>query len=100
MIEILKHLFDRRYLASTEGNVSIKISPDRVLTTPTGTNKGFLKSEDLVLTDLSGRTIGLGKPSSEIQMHLEVYHQKPEIKAVIHAHPRNATAFALSLIHI
>lgn len=92
--KILGLLYDRFYLVGTEGNVSVRISEDRILTTPAGSNKGLLAPEDLVLTRLDGTPIGSGRPSSELAMHLEVYSQRPEVRAVVHAHPRNATAFA------
>lgn len=94
LLRICKALYDRFYLVSTEGNVSLRIGEDRLLTTPTGANKGFLELEDLVVTDLDGRPQGSGRPSSEIAMHLEVYRLRPEVGAVVHAHPRGATAFA------
>jgi L-fuculose-phosphate aldolase len=94
MVRICRHLYDRFYLVSTEGNVSVRVGLDRLLTTPTGANKGFLEEGDLVLTDLEGTPCGPGRPSSELAMHLEVYRLRPEIGAVVHAHPRGATAFA------
>lgn len=94
LLRICRALYDRFYLVSTEGNVSLRLSADRLLTTPTGANKGFLGAEDLVVTDLDGVPRGPGHPSSELAMHLEVYRQRPDVGAVVHAHPRGATAFA------
>lgn len=94
LIRICRELYDRFYLVSTDGNVSMRLPGERVLTTPTGTNKGFLAPEDLVVTDLEGRAQGTGRPSSELAMHLLVYRLRPEVGAVVHAHPRGATAFA------
>jgi L-fuculose-phosphate aldolase len=94
LLRICRTLYDRFYLVATDGNVSMRIGPDRVLTTPTGANKGFLEPEDLVVTDLEGTPRGPGRPSSELAMHLLVYRLRPEVGAVVHAHPRAATAFA------
>lgn len=94
LVRICKALYDRFYLVATDGNVSMRLGEDRILTTPSGRNKGFLEPEDLVVTDLDGKAIGPGKPSSELAMHRIVYRLRPDVRAVCHAHPRAATAFA------
>lgn len=94
LIEVCRRLYDRFYLVATDGNVSMRLSEARILTTPTGTNKGFLTVDDLVTCDMEGRAIGGGKPSTEIAMHLEVYRLRPEVEAVVHGHPPFATSFA------
>ncbi len=94
LVRICKALYDRFYLVATDGNVSIRLGENEILTTPSGANKGFLEPEDLVLTDRSGRPLGNGRPSSELAMHRLVYDLRPDVRAVVHAHPRAATAFA------
>ena len=68
-----------------------------MLTTPKSVSKGFMTAEMMVVTDLSGRKIsGERDASSELKMHLEVYHQRPDVGAVVHAHPATATGFAVA----
>lgn len=85
----------------TGGNISIRISKDRVLISPTLTSIGFIEPEDICLIDLKGNIKDIRiKPSSEHKLHLYVYKHRPEINAVIHAHPPFATAFAVSGKHL
>jgi len=97
IVEIGRRLHDRGYVASNDGNVSVRLDGDRLLTTPTGVSKGFLTPDMMVTTDMSGRKLtGDRNPSSEILMHLAVYEHRPEITAVVHAHPPTATGFAVA----
>lgn len=97
MAEICRRLYDRFYLVATDGNVSVRLGEARLLVTPSGVNKGFLGPRDLLVTDLEGRKVeGEGKPSSELAMHVRAYRERPDIRAVVHAHPATATAFACS----
>jgi L-fuculose-phosphate aldolase len=83
------------FTPGTSGNLSVRISTDRILATPTGCSKYLLKAEDMVTVDLSGHQIsGSKKVTSEIGMHLAVYNARPDIHAVVHAHPPIATGFA------
>ncbi|MBI3890145.1 MAG: class II aldolase/adducin family protein [Candidatus Wallbacteria bacterium] len=93
--EICRRLYERFYLVATDGNVSARLGEDRVVATPAGANKGFLTAADLVVTDLDGKKVsGPGKPSSELAMHTRTYRERPDVRAVVHAHPATATAFA------
>jgi len=68
---------------------------DTILVTPTGCSKYLVKSDDMVLVDLEGRKIaGSRQPTSEIGIHLAVYHLRPDVNSVVHAHPPVATGFA------
>ena len=97
IIEVGRRLYARGYTASNDGNISVRLDDRRLLMTPTGVCKGFMDAGMLCITDLEGRKLeGERSPSSEIQMHLEVYRQRPEIQAVVHAHPPVATAFAVA----
>lgn len=96
--EIGRRMYGRRMVAANDGNISVRLSGDVILCTPTGVSKGFMKPEQLCKTDLSGKVLeaaeGFG-PSSEVKMHLRVYQKRPDIKAVVHAHPIFATSFAV-----
>jgi L-fuculose-phosphate aldolase len=88
-------LHKRHYISGADGNLSVRLDSKHVLTTPTGVSKGFMKPQDMVIVDLDGRKVsGLSEPSSEIQMHLTIYKLRPEVGAVIHAHPCTSTGFA------
>ncbi|NCN95876.1 MAG: class II aldolase/adducin family protein, partial [Bdellovibrionales bacterium] len=87
-------LYSKNYLASCDGNLSFRISDDRILITPSGVSKGYLRPEDLAVVDLSGRVLE-GQPSSEVKMHLAVYRKCPKAKAVVHAHPPHAIAWTV-----
>jgi L-fuculose-phosphate aldolase len=101
MVRIGRLMWERGYVAAAEGNLSAWLGPDRLLATPSGVSKGFLSAQDLVVIRLDGEPVpsyrGRGRrPSSEILMHLEVYRQRPDVHAVVHAHPPAATAFSIA----
>jgi L-fuculose-phosphate aldolase len=88
-------IHQRGYVASTDGNISLRLDPHRVLTSPTGISKGMMVADDLVITDLEGNKLsGRRNPSSELAMHLLIYRRRPDINAVCHAHPPVATGYA------
>jgi len=88
-------IHDRAYVASTDGNISVRLDPRHVLTSPTNISKGMMSTEDLVITDLKGNKVkGHRNPSSELAMHLLIYRQRADINAVCHAHPPTATGYA------
>lgn len=89
-------LYQRGYVVSNDGNVSVRIGEDQVLITPSGVSKGRLTPDMLVVCDLEGRVLaGHLHPSSESAMHLLVYRERPDVGAVVHAHPPTATAFSI-----
>jgi L-fuculose-phosphate aldolase len=97
IVEIGRRLYARGYTASNDGNISVRLDDGRLLMTPKGLCKGFMEPSMMCITDLDGRKIaGDRDPSSEMQMHLEVYRQRPDVKAVVHAHPPIATGFAVA----
>ncbi|MFN2501591.1 MAG: class II aldolase/adducin family protein [Pyrinomonadaceae bacterium] len=96
IVEVGKLLYDRSYVVSSDGNVSIRLTDDRVLATPTMTCKGRMTEEDLALTDMDGKPVSDKRASSELAMHLLIYKMRPDIKAVCHAHPPHGTAFAVA----
>jgi L-fuculose-phosphate aldolase len=87
------------FVAATDGNVSARRSASSVVITPSGVNKGRLTMKDLVTVRMDGTRIGGGrKPSTELDMHLFIYGQRPDVSAIVHAHPPFATAFAAARI--
>ncbi|HET8723553.1 MAG TPA: class II aldolase/adducin family protein [Anaeromyxobacteraceae bacterium] len=97
LVEVCRRLHDRHLLGAGEGNVSCRLGKDRLLVTPSGAAKGFLRPGDLVVVDLEGRVIrGRGRPSTELAMHLAAYAARPDVEAVVHAHPLTAIAFTVA----
>jgi len=97
IIHVCTRIYQRGYVAANDGNVSVRLSEDRVLTTPTGMSKGFLTEDQLVLCDMDGNKIsGALSPSSELKMHIMVYRERADVNAVVHAHPITATGFAVA----
>lgn len=97
IVEIGRRLHERAYIASNDGNISVRLGDDLLLTTPKGVSKGFMSPDMMVVTDLAGRKVrGHRDPSSELLMHLEVYRSRPDARAVVHAHPPVATGFAVA----
>jgi L-fuculose-phosphate aldolase len=95
IVEAGRRVYNRNFVAANDGNISARVDARRVLITPTGVSKGFMKPEDLILVDYDGNVLeGRGKPSSETFMHLRVFQERPDINGVVHAHPPKATGFA------
>jgi L-fuculose-phosphate aldolase len=85
------------FAPGTSGNVSVRLDDGRVLATPTGCSKRVVGPEDLVVVDMDGHLLaGTRHVTSEIDMHLAIYKARPDVEAVVHAHPVFATAFASS----
>jgi L-fuculose-phosphate aldolase len=88
-------IHSRAFVASTDGNISVRLDSRRVLTSPTAVSKGMMSPDDLVITDLRGRKLsGRREASSELAMHLLIYNRRPDVHSVVHAHPPTATAYA------
>jgi L-fuculose-phosphate aldolase len=97
IIDICQRLYQRGFIAGTEGNVSVRVDADRIWITPSGHHKGMMHAKDLLLIDLEGRVhVGEGRPSSETPMHLVCYQSRHDIQAVVHAHPPIATAMTVT----
>lgn len=95
--EIGRRLYNKGFAAANDGNITVRISDNEVLCTPTMHSKGFLKVEDICTIDMTGKQIaGIKKRSSEALLHLEIYKQRSDIKSVVHCHPPHATAFAVA----
>jgi len=97
IVAVCQRLYQRGFIAGTEGNVSALERPDRLWITPSGHHKGLLQPADLLLIDLQGHVLfGNGRSSSETPMHLALYRCRPDIRAVVHAHPPLATALTVA----
>jgi L-fuculose-phosphate aldolase len=95
IIRIGRLIFDKGWVASNDGNISIRLDADRILATPTGMSKGMMAPGDLIILDRRGNKIsGTRDRTTEIDMHLTIYDLRPDIRAVLHAHPPVATGFA------
>lgn len=95
--EIGKRTYDKGFVAANDGNISVRVSENEFLITPTGVSKGFLTPEMILKVDGKGQVIaGSHKPTSEMKMHLLVYQERSDVQAVVHVHPPYATAFAIA----
>ena len=94
---VCRRLYERGLIAGPDGNVSVRVAEDRVLVTPSGLSKVDVRPADLVEVTLDGaRVAGRGRASSELGMHLRIYRRRPDVGAVVHAHPPAATAHAVA----
>jgi L-fuculose-phosphate aldolase len=97
IVEVGRRMYARGYVASNDGNISIKLDDHTILTTPKSVSKGFMTVDMMVVVDPDGKKIrGTRDASSELLMHLEVYRNRPDVRAVVHAHPPTATGFAVA----
>ncbi|MBI2188157.1 MAG: class II aldolase/adducin family protein [Acidobacteria bacterium] len=97
IVEAGRRLYARAYIASNDGNISARLDERRLVTTPKGVSKGFMTPDMMVIVDYEGRKIaGERDPSTELPMHLEIYRNRPDANAVVHAHPPIATGFAVA----
>lgn len=95
IVQIGRMVFDKGWVAANDGNLTIRLDAERILATPTGMCKGMMHADDLIVLDRQGRKIsGRRERTSEIDMHLTIYDLRPDIRAVVHAHPPVATGFA------
>ncbi|MHC1744782.1 MAG: class II aldolase/adducin family protein [Syntrophobacteraceae bacterium] len=97
LVDVCRTLERKGLIAATDGNVSCRAGDARLLVTPSGRPKGELAPIDLLVTDLEGVVLnGTGRPSTEIRMHLLIYSRRPDVQAVVHAHPPMLTALTLA----
>jgi L-fuculose-phosphate aldolase len=83
------------HVAATDGNLSVRLDDGNIMVTPTGVSKGSMQPEDMVIVDIAGQPVrGDRGSSSELGMHLLIYRMRPDVTAVVHAHPVTATGFA------
>lgn len=103
IVEVGRRMYARGFAPAADGNISARLSSELILITPTGLCKGYLSPEQLLVVDLHGNPIPSDrsasqdlKPSSETPMHVEVYRQRPDVGAVIHAHPPMSVACTIA----
>ena len=96
MLRVCQLMYERSYVVSSDGNVSVRLDGGRILATPTMTCKGRMTEDLLAITDSEGKPLNDARASSELAMHLLIYAERPDVKAVCHAHPPHGTAFAVA----
>lgn len=95
IVRVCRLVYEKGWVASNDGNVSIRLDDGRLMCTPTAVSKGFVKAEDLIVCDLAGNKVeGQRERTSEIAMHMTIYRLRPDVRSVVHAHPPVATGFA------
>lgn len=101
--DVCNKMWIKDWVAANDGNVSVKVDENTVIATPTGISKSFITPDKLVTVDMDGNLIDAQegyRPSSELKMHLCCYKERPDVGAVVHAHPIAATAFAVAHVHM
>jgi L-fuculose-phosphate aldolase len=98
LVEICRRLHARDLIGAGEGNVSLRLAPGRFLVTPAGANKGYLAPGELVVVDAAGAVVrgAGGRASTELRMHLAAFAARPDVGAVVHAHPITAVALTVA----
>lgn len=97
IVEVCRHLYARGLIAGTEGNVSARLNEDVILATTAGVCKGEIDETQVVALTMDGRPLDPNRqPSSEIRMHMRIYEKRPDVAAIVHAHPPAATGFAVA----
>jgi L-fuculose-phosphate aldolase len=97
IVEAGRRMYARGFVASNDGNISARLDDRRLITTPKSVSKGFMTPDMMVIVDVDGKKLtGDRDPSSELPMHLEIYNNRPDVHAVVHAHPPHATGFAVA----
>lgn len=103
IIQIGRLLYDKGFITASDGNISARLGPGRILVTPSGLHKGFVESEQILVVDENGRRLSPKtaasrdlKPTSELPLHLEVYRRRNDVEAVVHAHPPVTIALSIA----
>jgi L-fuculose-phosphate aldolase len=97
LVEVCRRLYARDLIGAGEGNVSCRLPGGRLLVTPSGASKGFLRPRDLVVVTAGGEKVrGAGRASTELRMHVAAYAARPDVAAVVHAHPIAAVAHTVA----
>lgn len=105
IVQVGRLMYEKGLISASDGNISARLGPGRILITPSGLHKGLLEPNQLLIVDDNGEQASSGvgalrqlKPTSELPMHLEVYRQRPEVEAVVHAHPPITIALSIAEI--
>ncbi len=95
ILSAAERLYARNMLAAADGNISYRLSDQRILITASGVSKAFMQEDQIAAIDIEGRVLE-GHPSGERDMHLAIYRACPKARAVVHAHPVHAIAWSLA----
>jgi L-fuculose-phosphate aldolase len=97
ILDVGKLIYQKGWVAANDGNISVRLDDRRILCTCTGVSKGMMSPDDIIVCDLEGNKIdGARERTTEIAMHLTIYQMRPDVSAVVHAHPPVATGFAVA----
>lgn len=96
IVSVGKLMYERSYVVSSDGNVSVRLDDGRIVATPTQVNKGRMNEDMLAVTDIEGKPLNDRRASSELAMHLLIYREREDARAVCHAHPPHGSAFAVA----
>lgn len=97
ILDVGKLIYQKGWVAANDGNISVRVDERRILCTCTGVSKGMMTPDDLIVCDPEGNKIsGARDRTTEIAMHLTIYRMRPDISAIVHAHPPVATGFAVA----
>ena len=97
--EVGRRMYQNGFVAANDGNISVRLGENDYLCTPTGVSKGYMTPEMICRVDGAGNATedtGAFRPSSEVKMHMRIYQDRPDVNAVVHAHPPHATAYAIA----
>ena len=103
IVKIGRLMYDKGLILASDGNISARLGHGRILLTPSGLHKGMLEPDQLIIVNEAGKQVGGPRhlhPTSELPMHLEAYRQRPEVTAVVHAHPPYAVALSIAGISL
>ena len=95
IIDVSNEVYEKGLVSGKAGNISARFE-EVVAITPTLKSLYNLSQEDIVLVDMDANVLTKGKPSSEVNMHLEIYKRRPDVQAIVHTHSPYATGFAFS----
>jgi L-fuculose-phosphate aldolase len=96
IVRVGELMYARGYVVSSDGNLSVRLEDNRIVATPTQTSKGRMTDDSLAVTDPAGKPLNDRRASSELAMHLLIYRERPDVRAVCHAHPPHGSAFAVA----
>jgi L-fuculose-phosphate aldolase len=96
LCDIGRMMYERGFIGAADGNLAVRLDERRLLVTPAGCLKGFMTPAEMVVTDLDGKALDGGRPSTEIHMHVALLKERPDVSAVVHAHPPYCVAFSLA----
>jgi L-fuculose-phosphate aldolase len=96
IVRVGQLMYERSYVVSSDGNISVRLDDGRIVATPTQMCKGRMTEDACAVTDINGKPLTDRRPSSELAMHLLIYREREDARAVCHAHPPHGTAFAVA----